>query len=152
MRAPKPTTKRARAADGGDPLVTVRLPASLFVSIKAWAKRGGMSRSAAVRSLLELGMQAAKTEASTGTQPKTRRSFTGQFGKNHLGSAKGVTPLMVAAAHDNASETLYEGAREIPRASKSFWYLSAAVAISSSATAASLPNAAHAAEERSTKI
>ena len=75
MRAPKPT-KRARAADGGDPLVTVRLPASLFVSIKAWAKRGGMSRSAAVRSLLELGMQAAKTEASTGTQPKTQRSFT----------------------------------------------------------------------------
>jgi predicted DNA binding CopG/RHH family protein len=73
MRAQK-TTKRAGAAPD-DPLVTVRLPASLFMSVKAWAKRGGMSRSAAVRSLLELGLLAASSHEHTskGAEPKTRR-------------------------------------------------------------------------------
>ena len=70
MKAPK--QKRARAREGDDPLLTVRLPASLFASIKALAKKRGINRSAAVCSLLELGLRSTLTEegSSTGNKPK----------------------------------------------------------------------------------
>jgi hypothetical protein len=71
MRAPK-LAKRVRAVAGGDPLLTVRLPASLFASIKAWAKHRSINRSTAVRSLLELGLRAALSDK----EPKARRSFS----------------------------------------------------------------------------
>ena len=53
-----PTGKVKRAESEADPLLTVRLPASLSLAIKNWAKHRGMNRSAAVRSLLELGLEA----------------------------------------------------------------------------------------------
>jgi hypothetical protein len=67
MRATRP---KRLLADGRDPLLTVRLPASLYVSLKAWAKRRGMNRSAAVRSLLELGMAEAVRKSSTAAKPE----------------------------------------------------------------------------------
>ena len=54
MRAIKKANRGPRAAGGGDPLITVRLPASLLALVKTWAKARGINRSAAVRSLLEL--------------------------------------------------------------------------------------------------
>jgi hypothetical protein len=70
MRAPK--QKRARASDGGDPLVTVRLPAHLFASVKALAKEKGINRSAAVCALLELGLRAAPSDKGSSTANKLR--------------------------------------------------------------------------------
>jgi hypothetical protein len=59
MREP---AKRARAAKGDDPLVTVRLPGYLWADVKALAKRRGINRSAALRSLVELGLRATVSE------------------------------------------------------------------------------------------
>ena len=70
MRAPK--QKRARASEAGDPLVTVRLPAHLFASVKALAKQKGINRSAAVCALLELGLRAAPSDKGSSTANKLR--------------------------------------------------------------------------------
>jgi predicted DNA binding CopG/RHH family protein len=69
MNMPKKTGKSAR---GGDPLVTVRLPASLIVPIKAWAKREGINRSAAIRSLLEFGLDAVSEKESAERRARLR--------------------------------------------------------------------------------
>jgi hypothetical protein len=70
----KPSTRRPRAAGGGDPLITVRLPSPLLALVKAWAKARGINRSAAVRSLLELGLRVQGEKAPGGAQSKTRRA------------------------------------------------------------------------------
>ena len=67
--------KRRRPAIGDDPLVTVRLPASLIVPIKAWAKREGMNRSDAIRRLLEFGLRSLSEKGSSEQQPRARRPF-----------------------------------------------------------------------------
>lgn len=48
--------KRGRPATGKDPLLTIRAPAELIASIEAWAEREGLSRSDAVRQLIEAGL------------------------------------------------------------------------------------------------
>jgi hypothetical protein len=67
MNLKMPRVKKGPTVNGADPILTVRLPASLFLSVKAWAKRKGMSRSAAVRSLLTLGLT---SDLGTQTQPR----------------------------------------------------------------------------------
>jgi hypothetical protein len=64
------------AGKEADPLLTVRLPASLSLSIKSWAKQRGMNRSAAARYLLELGLQAdvgKQRQSSERQQPEVSR-------------------------------------------------------------------------------
>jgi len=44
---------RGRPATGKDPLVALRLPVELIGKIDDWAKRNSLSRSAAIRSMVE---------------------------------------------------------------------------------------------------
>ena len=49
--------KRGRPATGVDPLVGVRFPKEDIAAIDAWAKVNEMSRSHAIRRLVELGLK-----------------------------------------------------------------------------------------------
>ena len=49
--------KRGRAATGKDPLLTIRAPAELIATIDAWASKAKLSRSEAVRQLIEAGLK-----------------------------------------------------------------------------------------------
>jgi predicted DNA-binding protein len=48
--------KRGRPATGKDPMVGARLPPDLTTRIDAWAKKHGMTRSAAIRALIEASL------------------------------------------------------------------------------------------------
>jgi hypothetical protein len=49
---------RGRPATGQDPLISARLPADVVASVTAWQTRNGVTRSEAIRRLVELGLQA----------------------------------------------------------------------------------------------
>jgi hypothetical protein len=68
--APK---RRGRPATGGrDPHIAARMPARLIAEIEAWATANEISRSDAIRRLVELGLK-AKAEAKTVGKPGRRR-------------------------------------------------------------------------------
>jgi hypothetical protein len=48
-----PKKKRGRPATGRDPLVALRLPQQTIDAVDEWAKRKGVSRSAAMRAMIE---------------------------------------------------------------------------------------------------
>lgn len=48
--------KRGRPATGRDPLLTGRVPAEMIVAVEEWAERHKVSRSEAVRRLIQLGL------------------------------------------------------------------------------------------------
>ncbi len=50
--------KRGRPATGRDPLVGVRFPVSAIYEIDGYAEGSGVSRSEAIRRLVELGLKA----------------------------------------------------------------------------------------------
>jgi Ribbon-helix-helix protein, copG family len=50
--------KRGRPATGNDPLVSARLPQNVIDQIEGWATANGLSRSKAIRRLVELGLKA----------------------------------------------------------------------------------------------
>jgi hypothetical protein len=54
--------KRGRPATGVDPFVGVRFPAKMLDTIDAWAAKAGddVSRSEAIRRLVELGLKAKR--------------------------------------------------------------------------------------------
>jgi predicted DNA-binding protein len=54
--------KRGRPATGKDPLVSARLPQAMVERLEGWAAHNGVTRSEAVRALVDLGL-AAKGEA-----------------------------------------------------------------------------------------
>jgi hypothetical protein len=73
--------KRGRPATGHDPVVPVRLPRKLLSDIDAWAavyrneyELVGMTRSAAIRCLILLGMERVSYRA---VDPKDQTSFEG---------------------------------------------------------------------------
>lgn len=47
-----------------DPLVAIRIPASATAKVDDWARAQGISRSEAIRRLIELGLEAAKGRQS----------------------------------------------------------------------------------------
>src|SRR5258705_2096627 len=49
---------RGRPATGQDPLISARVPAEVVTSILAWGKAKGVTRSEAIRRLVELGLKA----------------------------------------------------------------------------------------------
>jgi Arc/MetJ-type ribon-helix-helix transcriptional regulator len=58
--SPNPKRKRGRPATGRDPLITLRIPEELASQIDEWrARYEGMDRSAALRILLQRGLQAS---------------------------------------------------------------------------------------------
>jgi hypothetical protein len=63
--------KRGRPATGKDPLLTVRAPKAVIQAIEDWAAKNGISRSAAVRRLVELGLK-VKTRAKSTIKPGLR--------------------------------------------------------------------------------
>jgi hypothetical protein len=73
--------KRGRPATGHDPVVPIRLPEKLLRDIDAWAdvyrseqELVGMTRSAAIRCLIFLGMEKVSYRA---VDPKDQTSFEG---------------------------------------------------------------------------
>jgi hypothetical protein len=52
--------KRGRPATGRDPVSAVRLPVELTSSVDAWAAKNEVSRSEAIRRLVELGLKVKK--------------------------------------------------------------------------------------------
>jgi Ribbon-helix-helix protein, copG family len=54
---PKKKRRRGRPATGRDPVTTMRLPDELRVSIDHWAAENKMSRSEAIRALIEQGLK-----------------------------------------------------------------------------------------------
>jgi Ribbon-helix-helix protein, copG family len=54
-----PPKKRGRPATGRDPFLTARVPQDVIDAIEAWAAASEISRSEAVRRLLELGLDGA---------------------------------------------------------------------------------------------
>jgi hypothetical protein len=52
--------KRGRPATGKDPLISARVPAAIVTSIEAWGAMKGVTRSEAIRRLVELGLKARK--------------------------------------------------------------------------------------------
>jgi len=50
--------KRGRPATGRDPVSAVRLPIELTASVDGWAESREISRSEAIRRLVELGLKA----------------------------------------------------------------------------------------------
>jgi hypothetical protein len=49
---------RGRPATGQDPLISARVPAEVVASILAWGKAKGVTRSEAIRRLVDLGLKA----------------------------------------------------------------------------------------------
>jgi hypothetical protein len=62
--------KRGRPATGKEPMMAVRMPPVLIGEIEAWADARGITRSAALRRLVELGLSASPTARSR--SPATR--------------------------------------------------------------------------------
>jgi predicted DNA-binding protein len=54
---PKKKRGRGRPATGRDPVTAVRLPDELRGAVDQWALEKGMSRSEAIRSLIERGLK-----------------------------------------------------------------------------------------------
>jgi hypothetical protein len=53
-----PPKKRGRPATGRDPFLTARVPPDAIKAIETWARSNDISRSEAVRRLLEAGLAA----------------------------------------------------------------------------------------------
>lgn len=58
--------KRGRPATGKDPMLTGRVPAEMIEAVELWAKRNDFTRSEAVRRLIQLGLEAAKSADGKG--------------------------------------------------------------------------------------
>jgi hypothetical protein len=56
--------KRGRPATGQDPFLTARVPQAMIGAIEAWAGANEISRSEAVRRLLEIGLAAKKRKGA----------------------------------------------------------------------------------------
>jgi len=54
---PKKKRGRGRPATGRDPVFALRLSDNLRADVQQWAAKKGMSRSAAIRALIELGLK-----------------------------------------------------------------------------------------------
>jgi Ribbon-helix-helix protein, copG family len=50
--------RRGRPATGTDPLIGVRLPPDMIKALDAWAKAQGLTRSAALRTMIEQALAA----------------------------------------------------------------------------------------------
>ncbi|MBR0901212.1 ribbon-helix-helix protein, CopG family [Bradyrhizobium liaoningense] len=55
-----PKKSRGRPATGKDPQVVLRMPAPLISSVDDWAEAAQISRSEAIRRLVELGLNVKK--------------------------------------------------------------------------------------------
>jgi hypothetical protein len=67
----QPKKRRGRPATGKDPLLTVRAPDAIIQAIEDWAAKNEITRSEAVRRLVELGLK-VKTEARPVRKPGRR--------------------------------------------------------------------------------
>jgi Ribbon-helix-helix protein, copG family len=53
----KPKTKRGRPATGHHPTLGGRVPVEVIIAVDAYASEAGISRSEAIRRLIELGLK-----------------------------------------------------------------------------------------------
>jgi predicted DNA-binding protein len=54
---PKKKRSRGRPATGRDPVLAVRLPDELRTTVEEWAKKEKVTRSEAIRTLIERGLK-----------------------------------------------------------------------------------------------
>jgi hypothetical protein len=67
--------RRGRPATGKDPLISARVPAEIVASIEAWGAAKAVTRSAAIRRLVEIGLQAKRSaKATTRSTPNKFRA------------------------------------------------------------------------------
>jgi hypothetical protein len=59
----EPKKRRGRPATGKDPLLSTRAPQELIKRVEQWAKADGVTRSEAIRALIELGLESKKRRA-----------------------------------------------------------------------------------------
>ena len=53
----RPKRKPGRPATGKDPLFAIRIPVELIARVEAWAKPDNLTRSEAIRRLIDLGLK-----------------------------------------------------------------------------------------------
>jgi hypothetical protein len=53
----RPKRKPGRPATGKDPLFAIRIPVELMARVEAWAKQDNLTRSEAIRRLIDLGLK-----------------------------------------------------------------------------------------------
>jgi hypothetical protein len=67
-----PKKRRGRPATGKDPLVSARLPQRLIDQVEQWSAPNAMTRSEAIRRLVELGLTVKKKAGPTNRMRATR--------------------------------------------------------------------------------
>jgi hypothetical protein len=66
--------KRGRPGTGQDPLVSSRLPTGLLTSVESWAAQRTLTRSEAIRRLVELGLASAQPSKPLGKKAALKAS------------------------------------------------------------------------------
>ena len=69
-----PKKKRGRPATGKDPLVSARLPQPLIDQVKEWSASNSVSRSEAIRRLVEIGLKGETPTKAIRTTPNKLRA------------------------------------------------------------------------------
>jgi hypothetical protein len=85
--------KRGRPATGRDPLVTARLRAEMIANVEACAANHEVTRSEAIRRLVELGLNAAPPKPRKGRKVKQRSARYDHVGRAD-NSREGCTPAL----------------------------------------------------------
>jgi hypothetical protein len=81
-----PKKRRGRPATGKDPLVSARLQPVLIAEVEAWASTNEVSRSEAIRRLVELGLT-VKTKERPKSEDTKQRQETKQRARELAGAA-----------------------------------------------------------------
>jgi hypothetical protein len=106
--AAKIPKKRGRPATGHDPMVRVRVPKSMLDRIDRWSGRfEAMDRSAALRSLLNLGLNRSRGKPATVYDPK---GFKAHHAKRKSDGPKVFPPQPSEAAERRKGLMLVKGA------------------------------------------
>jgi hypothetical protein len=84
--------KRGRPATGKDPLLTVRAPKAIIQAIEDWAAKNAVTRSEAVRRLVELGLT---VRAKPKQAPHARSARAKEL------ASKAIDKLTVGVPHDD---------------------------------------------------
>ena len=107
-----PKKKRGRPATGRDPHVTSRMASELIVEVEAWATANDTTRSAAIRRLVELGLE-VKTQARRVSSP----AGSCAHGNSPQRRSKGDRPQRARRRTSPAQTPAHHGSARIPRRS-----------------------------------
>jgi hypothetical protein len=104
-----PKKRRGRPATGKDPLVSARLPQPLIDQVEQWSASNSVTRSEAVRRLVELGLK-AKTAGKPVAKPGGRRLRAQELAAQAID--KMIDPSAPAEERDQRRRRLTKGPEE----------------------------------------